>query len=251
MKTFFSLVCLLFCLTANVWAVQQSPLNTATKQVTKTQVCDLALKLASEVTPQLSPGEKASLDNIRFTLESQRKIPSMHTGSINELVNASTVALAANKAIVPVMATAAMLFQEAPESERTANLLGVVLHAIDRNQDAISFLAYAHSLNSKNTLIMLNMANVFLDLDQDEKAKKMLDSVLSIDQTNKSAYSTLACYYFKKRGLQQGHGRSGKSREIRRHHRAQKKRKKITRWLKRIPRKKRIQPKRSRKNWNR
>lgn len=195
-----SVMILSVCLNG-VAATKPTP-EVKTTPPTKAGILALAEQCLQEVTPQLSIPQKSAVDRIRFTLDAQRTVPAIQAQSIDELVNHCTIALANTDGIEATIATSVYLLQSAPANARVANLFGVVLHTIGRNAEAIAALEYARTLRPKSELIMLNAANTYLDLDEDEKAKTLIDQVLAQNATNKSAYSALACYWYKQGDLQ-------------------------------------------------
>lgn len=46
---------------------------------------------------------------------------------------------------------------------------------------------------------MINLANAYMNANKDEKARVLLEKVVSIDQKNGRAYRMLACYWYKKK----------------------------------------------------
>jgi|GEM_PF-1678684 len=172
-----------------------------TIQPTKACVLVLADTYIKEVTPQMTLEEESAVDKIKFTLDSKKNVKTFFNQSIDELVNSCTVQLATNQGIEAVIVTSALLVKYAPDNPRTANLFGVVLHSIGKDKEAIAVLEYTHKLNPVSELVMLNAANVYLDLNQDEKCKALADKVLSRNSKNKAAYSLLATYWFKQGDL--------------------------------------------------
>lgn len=163
-------------------------------------LADSYLKL---VTPQLSMEEKSAVDTVKFKLDSLKTTPTMQVDAIDELVNHCTIALAKTEGIEAIIVTSAWLVKYAPANPRVINLFGVVLHTIGKNPDAIPMLEYAHAVNPKSELILLNAANTYLDLNQDAKAKAYIDKVIAQDAKNKSAWSALAAYWYKKGDMKQ------------------------------------------------
>lgn len=158
----------------------------------------LADRYLKEVTPKLSLQEKTAIDNVKFTLDAQKNVPTFREQSIDELVNHCTIALANTDAIMGVIVTSGTLVKLASRNARVTNLFGAVLQTIGKHQEAIAVFEYTRTLKPKSELVMLNAANTYLDLNKDEKAKELIDKVLEQDDQNKSAYSTLACYWYKK-----------------------------------------------------
>jgi tetratricopeptide (TPR) repeat protein len=170
---------------------------------TRAAVLALADQYIASLTPTLSPEEKAAVDKVTFTLESQRTVPTFENQYVDELVNQCTIALANTNGLEAVIVTSADLLKMVPANARAANLFGVTLHTIGKNNDAITVLEYTRTLSPESELVMLNAANVYLDLDQDAKAKALIDKVIAQDPKNKSAYSALVTYWFKKGDLRQ------------------------------------------------
>ena len=170
---------------------------------TRDGILALAARYRAEVTPALSLKQKTAIDELATALDGQRNVPAMQAQSIEDLVNHCTLALANADGLEAIIATASLLVKRAPDNARTANLLGATLHAIGKNPEAIAAFEYAHSLQPTNELVMLNAANIHLDLDQDARAKELIDAVIARNPRNKSAYSALACYWFKKGDMKQ------------------------------------------------
>jgi hypothetical protein len=86
----------------------------------------------------------------------------------------------------------AYLVTFAPDDARTVTLFGVVLHGFGKDPEAIPVLEDGRALAPGGELLMLNAANVHLDLDQDEQARALLDRVLVQNDEDKGAYPALA-----------------------------------------------------------
>lgn len=165
---------------------------------TRENVLRIASSLIDEVTPKLSLQEKAVLDSTFFILNSKKKIPALYNEAADELLNHCTIALSNTTAIKPVMITAARLFQDIPDNARTANMLGVVLFATGRTNEARTATGYALALQPRNELVMLNAANIYFDLGMGDEAKRLLDRIIKANPESKSAWSALATYWFSK-----------------------------------------------------
>jgi hypothetical protein len=73
-----------------------------------------------------------------------------------------------------------------------------VLHITKKYSDAAALLEFTRGLDNKNILIMNNLANVYLDFDKMDKAKILLDAILTKEPNNRDAYLSLALYWYKK-----------------------------------------------------
>ena len=188
---------LLLLVGLHAWAAEP------TTPPTRDGILALAARYRAEVTPTLSLKQKTAIDNLATILDGQRNVPAMQAQSIEDLVNHCTLALANADGLEAVIATASLLVLRSPNNARTVNLLGATLHAIGKNPEAVAAFEYAHTLQPTNELVMLNAANTHLDLDQDARAKELIDAVIARNPKNKSAYSALACYWFKKGDMKQ------------------------------------------------
>jgi hypothetical protein len=197
-------VCLVATLVARPSAVRadKAGLQVAATPPTKAGALSLAAKYIEEVTPTLTLEEKQAVDGVVFKLNAQRNVPTFQTDYVDELVNQCTIALANTTGMEAIIVTSAHLLRVAPDSARAANLFGVVLHSIGKDPEAIPVLEYGRTLAPRSELLMLNAANLYLDMDRDERAKALLDQVLKQNDTNKAAYSALAGYWAKRGDLQ-------------------------------------------------
>lgn len=192
------------CLAALLLALPNAPCFAApgiaanAPEPTREGVLALADKVIAEATPELTMEEKGSIDGVLRTLASQRTVPTIQAQSIDELLNLCTLQLASTDGLASVIVLSGNLVKLAPANARTSNLLGAVLHAIGRNQEAIASFEYARTLAPKSELVMLNAANTYLDLDEDARAKDLIDKVIAQNGTNKSAWSALALYWYKR-----------------------------------------------------
>lgn len=196
---FYSVIYLAFLILFNACNISSAGISSKTsKTPDKTSVIAIADKYIGEIDPKLSADERTAIDKIKFTLNSQKQTPAFFAESVSELVNDCTIALAKLNGLGSIIETSCYLVKYDPANPRTSNLLGVALRSIKRNQDASVVFEYALTLQPKSELIMLNIANTYLDLNEDKLALAMINKVIAKDPYNKSAYAALACYWYKK-----------------------------------------------------
>jgi tetratricopeptide (TPR) repeat protein len=168
---------------------------------TREDILAVAKKVLAEVAPKLSPEQKMGVDQTFFTLSSKKTVPAVYAVALDELLNHCTVALSHTRSMESLIVTSARLVELEPEKARVTNMMGVILHAIGRNEEAIKLLQYTIALKPKSELALLNAASIWLDLGQDDRAKASIDAVIALNPGNKSAWSALATWWYKKGDL--------------------------------------------------
>lgn len=121
--------------------------------------------------------------------------------ALDKLINQLTLKLASAKSLDGLCIASACVVKKAPKNKRALNLFGSVLHTYDKYKDAIIVFKYILTLDPENKLIKLNLANTYLDDNQDKNAKTMLDYLEFNDQGNKAVFRALATYYYKQKNM--------------------------------------------------
>lgn len=168
---------------------------------TKETVLALANKHRKVCEANLDFKSKQIIEEINRRLTSTKSVPFLQKQMIDGLVSQLTIALAGLKKLDTLMVASAILVQTAPGNPRTANLFGSVLHTSDQLRDAVTVLEYTLSLKPESTLAKLNLANAYLDVKEDEKAKALADKVVFEDSDNMAAHRVLATYWYGKHNL--------------------------------------------------
>jgi tetratricopeptide (TPR) repeat protein len=169
--------------------------------MTKETVLALADRYRKACEAKLDFKSKRTIDEINRKLALSKSTPVLHKRTIDELVNQLTIALAGLKNFDTLTVASAILVQTAPGNPRTANLIASVLHTSDRLADAVIVFEYTLSLKPDSTLAMLNLANAYLDVNEDEKAKALADKVVFKESDNMAAHRVLATYWYRKNNM--------------------------------------------------
>lgn len=181
------------CLSGALAAAPQSA------EPTKASVLALADKYTGWCEPKLTDQDRAAVRQIKEALaQSKRAGDVFYQRTFHDIVNNLTMKLAGAKSLNGLTVASAFLVKEAPQDRRALNLLGSVLHTYDKDKDAIAVFQYALSLDPGNLVISLNLANAYLDEDQDDRAKVLLDKLEFDDPDNKGVYRALATYWYRK-----------------------------------------------------
>ena len=168
---------------------------------TKETVLALADKHRKVCEANLDFKSKQIIEEINRRLALTKSVPSLQKQMIDGLVSQLTIALAGLKKFDTLIVASAILVQTAPGNPRTANLFGSVLHTSNELGDAVTVLEYTLSLKPESTLAKLNLANAYLDVKEDEKAKALADKVVFEDSDNMAAHRVLATYWYGKHNL--------------------------------------------------
>jgi tetratricopeptide (TPR) repeat protein len=165
----------------------------------KETTLDLAAKYIKKYESKLDFKTQEDIKTIRTTLELHQGAKFDFDHTINDLVNVLTLKLAGKKDIKAIMVAAAILVQNAPESPRTVNLFGAVLHTLENYDDAVMVLRSILILTPDSELIKLNLATVYEDMGKWEDAKSVAESVISKNPDCMAAHKVLAHYYYSKK----------------------------------------------------
>ena len=165
----------------------------------------------------IKDGEKRLKDNDKETVR-QMKIwlntiktgtPSKLRENINDLVNKLTSALVDNKSTNGLTVASAYLIQYDSTNLRVLNLFGAVLHTTFRIKDAAGVFEYMYTVDS-SVRTTLSLANIYLDLEEDARSKKLLDKLVRLERMLKldagdtrDLYKTLAVYRDKKGNMRE------------------------------------------------
>ncbi|MCE5324276.1 tetratricopeptide repeat protein [bacterium] len=193
----------LFC-TAALSSVAAGKKSTTIKpkterQVTRQDILALADKYIEFLEPKLEIENRQTISQMKFRLESLKTIPSKQAETIDDFVSQLTIQLAGLNSVDAITTASAYLVKYAPDNSRTTNLFGSALHTYSKYTDAVTALEYTLHLSPESTLAMLNLANACLDTDKDDRAKTLLDRIVRLEPDNRSAYHTLAYYWYKKK----------------------------------------------------
>jgi len=168
---------------------------------TKETVLALADKYRKVCEANLDFKSRQIIEEINRRLASTKGVPSLQKQMIDGLVSQLTIALAGLKKLDTLIVASAILVQTAPGNPRPANLFGSALHTSNELGDAVKVLEYTLALKPESTLAKLNLANAYLDVKEDEKAKALADKVVFEDGDNMAAHRVLATYWYGKRDL--------------------------------------------------
>ncbi|MHB9036855.1 MAG: tetratricopeptide repeat protein [Armatimonadota bacterium] len=167
-------------------------------KATQEGMLSLAEKYTRLCEPKLQDQDRTAVAEVRKTVADNKFSDIFLKKALDDLISHLTLELASAKSLDGLTVSTAFLVNEFPQNRRVLNLFGSVLHTYDKYKDAIVLFQYLLSLDSKNVLIRLNLANVYLDDNQDEKAKAILDKLEFEDSDNKAVFRALATYYYKK-----------------------------------------------------
>lgn len=168
-------------------------------QPTMEGVLQLADKYAGLCEPKLTDQDKTAVDDVKDTLSTTKREGEVFLKkAVDNLVSQLTLSLADGESLDGVTVASVCVLKESPKNRRTLNLFGSALQTRGKNKDAILVFRYALSLDANNPLTRLNLANVYLDDNQDEKAKALLDRLQVDDSGNKAVFRALATYYYRK-----------------------------------------------------
>ena len=155
---------------------------------------------------KLEDQDKIAIKEMRKRISSLQSMPGQQAKAIGDFVSQLTIALADMKSSFGLTVASASLVQQDTDNPRVTNLFGAVLHSTGRLKDAAAVLELTLAQSVPGSILpMLNLANVYLDLNKDKDAKLLLDQVLKLDPDNREAYKALATYYFKKGNISQYH----------------------------------------------
>jgi tetratricopeptide (TPR) repeat protein len=96
---------------------------------------------------------------------------------------------------------AAWAGQKHPESLCLVNNLGYALYQVKDYENCIEIFKQALEIDAESLETMVNLGNVYLDMDQDEEAKASYEGALNADKDYYKAWEGLYGYYMKKKNL--------------------------------------------------
>jgi hypothetical protein len=181
-------------------AAKPKPKQAAAPVPTKEAILEIVAASIKPIEPNLSDQDRKAVEDVRTTVADYNFSKELFGDSLNNLISALTLKLASAKSFDGLTVASAAIVEKLPKNWRALNLFASVLHTRDSFRDAVAVLRYALTMENqnKNVLIQLNLANVYLDFNQDEKAKVLLDKLEVDDAGNKAVYRALATYYYKK-----------------------------------------------------
>lgn len=184
-----------------VGAAAAADKNAALSKSSPTQADVLALagKYTGWCEPRLEEQDKKAVAEVKKTVADNEFSDVFLKKALDDLISQLTLKLTAAKSLNGLTVSSAYLVSKFPKNRRALNLFGSVLHIYDKDQDAATVFQYTLTLDPKNNLTRLNMANVYLDTNQDEKAKALLDKLEFEDSGNRAVYRALATYYYRKK----------------------------------------------------
>ena len=168
-------------------------------QPTMEGVLALADKYIKLCEPKLADKDKQAVADVKKTIADNEFSDLFMKSALDKLINQLTLKLASAKSFDALCVSSACVVQKAPKNKRALNLFGSVLHTYGKYKDAIVVFKYILTLDPENKLIKLNLANTYLDDNQDKAAKTLLDYLEINDRDNKAVYRALATYYYKKK----------------------------------------------------
>lgn len=189
---------LLPCLGAAAARPKPKSAATAPKPPTKATVLTLADGYITAIGPRLTGEDFQTINGLKFDLTTYKDQPVFFKPLINDRISQFTVMLSAGKSLPGLTVACAWLVHYAPANARAANLLANVVALLPKRDDAVFLLEYALQLQPDSTLAMINLANAYMNANRDEKARPLLEKVVTIDPKNGRAYRMLACYWYKK-----------------------------------------------------
>ena len=172
---------------------------------TKETVLALAARYRKASELKISDRDRAMVQKLNTDISARRAQPAALQDSVDLWVSQLTLALAGAKSLNGVMVATCVLVETLPGSARAANLLGAVLTAANRQADAVPVYRYGVSLQPKSALLLVNLANAYLDLHQDGNARKVIEEALHFDPNNQGAWRAMAAYWYRKGNLTQFH----------------------------------------------
>lgn len=162
-------------------------------------VVSLADKYTGWCEPKLTDKDKAAVAEVKKTIADNKFSDIFLKKATDNLISTLTLKLAGAKSLNGLTVSSAFLVKEFPKNKRALNLFGSTLSIYGKDKDAVVVFQYLLTLDPKNILIRLNLANSYLDDNQDEKAKVILDKLEFEDSDNKAVFRALATYYYKKK----------------------------------------------------
>lgn len=121
--------------------------------------------------------------------------------TIQDLVSVLTLALAETKSANALTAASAFLVKLDPDNPRVTNLFGSVLHSTNRLRDAVTVLELTAAQSPEGVLARVNLANAYLDVALNAKAKAEIDKALRMDPDNQQAWRAMATYWYQRKNM--------------------------------------------------
>ncbi len=188
---------LTICLAAMVGAAP-GPEVAKPAPATAESVIGLADKYTGWCEPKLGEKDKAAVAEVKKTIADNKFSDVFLKKAADNLISTLTLRLAGAKSLDGLTVSSAFLVKEFPKNRRAINLFASTLSIYGKDRDAIVVFQYLLSLDPKNVLTRLNLANCYLDTNEDEKAKAILDKLELEDSDNKAVFRALATYYYRK-----------------------------------------------------
>jgi len=165
---------------------------------TKATILALADSYIAAIGPKLTGTDFQTINTLKFDLDSAKSQPFFLKQVISDRVSQFTILLADQKSLPALTVACAYLVHYAPTNQRTTNLLANVVALVPKRDDVVTLLQYTLQLQPDSTLAMINLANAYMNANKDEKARVLLEKVVTLDPKNGRAYRMLACYWYKK-----------------------------------------------------
>ncbi len=182
-------------------ASQSTKKTTKPAQPGKQTTLDLAKKYINAYESKLDFDTQQDIKAIRTKLWMSKSLKSTYEDAINGYVDALTLQLASKKNFKAIAVASAILVQNAPDAPRTTNFFASVLHSLDKYEDSTLVFRYILTITPKSELIKINLANVYEDMGEWEKAKKLADGIVADNPECKAAHKVLAHYWYEKKNM--------------------------------------------------
>ncbi len=174
------------------------PVTGKARPYTQGEVLALARAIIAKHDPLLKGKDRETANAVKGRLAALAGDPEKLSPFVNEIVNASTVAFTGMKSLDALLVISAGLVLAQPTNPRATNLFAAILHTANRFLDAAGVLEYTRTISHENILALLNLANVLLDLKEDERARMLLERVIARDGRNRDAHKAMGYYWHKK-----------------------------------------------------
>jgi tetratricopeptide (TPR) repeat protein len=183
-------------------AVVRPPLAVAEtlSAATLPALCDQIIARYERDLPQ---SNRAVVGQTVFDLDALAGMGPLLDDAVDRTISGLTLCLTTAQTPNTVVVLAAQVARRVPANARAANLLGSALHTVAELPAATAVMQHALTLEPDSVLLMLNLANIYLDANRDEDTKALLDKVLEADDTNENAWQTMACYWYRKQDYRQ------------------------------------------------
>lgn len=151
--------------------------------------------------PKLKGGSKETIDSIKTAFFMNKGVQYFMDDCISKLVTELTISLSAKQPFDMMVVASSLLVKTDPKNPRVINLFGVVLNAAGKSEEALPVFEYGVSIRPKNPLLRLNLANAYMDANQDERAKQILDKLSFENPNDQATWRALATYWYKKKNM--------------------------------------------------